>query len=111
MTHYHDGVSAARHGLGQVICRGPGPQRLDWLRLGSCRAGDRVGRLAGAQQRAREHRVGCDTLLREARAELSVQPSAVGRQPPQLVRFALLGLCMAYEASRVAGYGAPFARR
>ena len=95
MTDDDDRVAATRHDLRHVLCRRAGPQQLDRLCLGARGARDLVGRLAGAQQRAREHGVGRDAFLGEARAELPRGRPAVGRQPTQLVGLALLGLRVA----------------
>ena len=73
-------LAPAGHGLRHVFRGRPGRQQLDGLRLGAGRAGDLLGRLAGAEQRAREHGIRCDAFSGEATAEIACRSPAVGRQ-------------------------------
>ena len=92
-----DGLAASRDGGAHVVGRRAGREPL--VRLGGdARPGcDCLGRLACAQQRAREDGVGADAATCEALAQLLRLPPAVRRQRAKLVRLAGLRLRVAHE--------------
>jgi trans-2,3-dihydro-3-hydroxyanthranilate isomerase len=78
-----DGVAAARCGFADLL--GRRTRREPLVDLGVAEA-ERRGRLAGADQRAREDGVGLHALGAQARAELARLHAALGGQRPELVR-------------------------
>lgn len=89
--------AAARHGSADVVRRRAGCQPVVRLRFYAEVLAELGAGLAGAQEGAREDRVRPDAFASEAFAELPCGAAALGREPPELVRFAGLGFRVADE--------------
>ena len=83
MPHDHHGLAAARDGFPDRIRRGSGGEAVVRFRLAEP---ERGGGLAGAQERAREDRVGLDALAPQPLAERTSLLAPLGRQRAELVR-------------------------